>query len=158
MSPDLRKTFALGVNQRFFYGWMMVVVAMAGYFASGPGQSHIFSVFILPLSTDLGLDQTQISFAYALATLAAAFGLPYIGRLIDRYGMRRVVLITTTSTAPGSRRLSWLSINDALTMSVWMRASGEPLVPRRSGFLRGMRASIDVAWGGCFQASVKPVS
>jgi len=86
---------ALGVNRRFFYGWIMVFVAMVGYFVSGPGQSHMFSVFILPLSTDLGLDQTEISFAYAIATLAAAFGLPYIGRLIDRYGMRQVVLVTT---------------------------------------------------------------
>jgi len=90
-----REGLALGVNRRFFYGWMMVVVAMAGYFASGPGQSHMFSVFILPLSNDLNLDQTQISLAYAVATLAAAFGLPYIGKLIDRYGMRRVVLIAT---------------------------------------------------------------
>ena len=96
MVSGSREKFALDVNKRFFYGWVMVVVAMAGYFASGPGQSHIFSVFILPLSTDLGLDQTEISLAYALATLAAAFGLPYIGKLIDRYGMRRVVLITTT--------------------------------------------------------------
>ncbi|MGI9508084.1 MAG: MFS transporter, partial [Geminicoccaceae bacterium] len=96
MIPGPREKFALDVNKRFFYGWVMVVVAMAGYFASGPGQSHIFSVFILPLSTDLGLDQTEISLAYALATLAAAFGLPYIGKLIDRYGMRQVVLITTT--------------------------------------------------------------
>ena len=96
MLVSMREKLALGVNGHFFYGWVMVVVAMAGYFASGPGQSHIFSVFILPLSNDLGLDQTEISSAYALATLAAAFGLPYIGRLIDRYGMRRVVLITTT--------------------------------------------------------------
>ncbi len=95
MNGQFRDSLALGVNQRFFYGWVMVVVAMAGYFASGPGQSHMFSVFILPLSNDLGLDQTEISLAYALATLAAAFGLPYIGRLIDRYGMRRVVLVTT---------------------------------------------------------------
>ncbi len=96
MTANLRDQVALGVNRRFFYGWVMVLVAMAGYFASGPGQSHMFSVFILPLSTDLGLDQTEISFAYAVATLAAAFGLPYIGRLIDRYGMRRVVLIAAT--------------------------------------------------------------
>ncbi len=96
MAANLRDQVALGVNRRFFYGWVMVLVAMAGYFASGPGQSHMFSVFILPLSTDLGLDQTEISFAYAVATLAAAFGLPYIGRLIDRYGMRRVVLIAAT--------------------------------------------------------------
>ncbi|MGI9418613.1 MAG: MFS transporter [Geminicoccaceae bacterium] len=96
MPARLRQKIALEINERFFYGWIMVVVAMAGYFASGPGQSHIFSVFILPLSEDLGLDQTEISSAYALATLAAAFGLPYIGRLIDRHGMRRVVLITAT--------------------------------------------------------------
>jgi len=96
LSAALRNQVALGVNRRFFYGWVMVLVAMVGYFASGPGQSHMFSVFIQPLSNDLGLDQTEISFAYAVATLAAAFGLPYVGRLIDRYGMRRVVLITTT--------------------------------------------------------------
>ena len=96
MSGHFRDSLALGVNRRFFYGWMMVVVAMAGYFASGPGQSHMFSVFILPLSNDLNLDQTEISLAYAVATLAAAFGLPYIGKLIDRYGMRRVVLIATS--------------------------------------------------------------
>ncbi|MEM9628523.1 MAG: MFS transporter [Pseudomonadota bacterium] len=88
-----RQQLAYSINQRFFYGWIMVIVGMAGYFASGPGQSHIFSVFILPLSNDLGLDQTEISSAYALATLAAAFGLPYVGRLIDRYGMRLVALI-----------------------------------------------------------------
>jgi len=95
VSGHIRDSIALGVNRRFFYGWAMVAVAMVGYFASGPGQSHMFSVFILPLSHDLGIDQTEISLAYAAATLAAAFGLPYVGKLIDRHGMRRIVLITT---------------------------------------------------------------
>jgi MFS family permease len=95
LSATSRDRLALGVNNRVFYGWVMVLVAATGYFASGPGQSHMFSVFITPLSEDLGLSRTSISSAYAAATLVAAFGLPYVGRLIDRIGMRLVVLAAT---------------------------------------------------------------
>jgi MFS family permease len=91
-SPHLRDSLALRVNQRFFYGWVMLGVAALGMFASGPGQSHIFSVFILPIGRDLGISHTSVSSAYALATLVAAFGLPYVGRLVDRYGVRPVLL------------------------------------------------------------------
>jgi len=87
-----RAALALRVNRRLFYGWVMLAVAALAMFASGPGQSHLFSVFILPITEDLQISQTAVSSAYALATLAAAFGLPYVGRLIDRYGVRRVLL------------------------------------------------------------------
>ncbi len=89
----LRNDLALGINDRVFYGWVMLVVAGVALFASGPGQSHIFSVFITPISRDLGLSRTSVSSAYAAATLVAALGLPYVGRLVDRYGVRQVLLI-----------------------------------------------------------------
>jgi MFS family permease len=92
LSSQLRDSLALRINQRFFYGWVMLGVAALGMFASGPGQSHIFSVFILPIGRDLGISQTSVSSAYAMATLVAAFGLPYVGRLVDRYGVRPVML------------------------------------------------------------------
>ncbi|HYZ26630.1 MAG TPA: MFS transporter [Geminicoccaceae bacterium] len=87
-----RDSLALRVNRRFFYGWVMLGVAALGMFASGPGQSHIFSVFILPIGHDLGISHTSVSSAYALATLVAAFGLPWVGRLVDRYGVRPILL------------------------------------------------------------------
>ena len=51
----LSHTIALRINQRFFVGWAMLLVAAIGMFASGPGQSHIFSVFVGPIGDDLGL-------------------------------------------------------------------------------------------------------
>ena len=66
-------------------------------FASGPGQSHTFSVFINPISETLDLRKRDIAFAYAVATLAAAFLLPKMGRLLDHFGPR-MTLIAVTST------------------------------------------------------------
>jgi MFS family permease len=91
-SSHLRDSLALRVNERLFYGWVMLGVAGLGMFASGPAQSHIFSVFILPIGQDLEASHTAVSSAYALATLVAAFGLPYVGRLVDRHGVRPVLL------------------------------------------------------------------
>jgi MFS family permease len=92
LRSHLRASLALRINQRFFYGWAMLGVAALGMFASGPGQSHMFSVFILPIGEDLRISHTSVSSAYALATLVAAFGLPWVGRLVDRYGVRPIML------------------------------------------------------------------
>jgi MFS family permease len=81
------------VPTRFFYGWLIVIVAMLGLFVSGAGQSHTFSVFLGPVSAELGLTQTQWGFAYGFATLIAALGLPFMGRLTDRFGPKRMLLI-----------------------------------------------------------------
>ncbi|TDJ18927.1 MAG: MFS transporter [Gammaproteobacteria bacterium] len=89
---SLRDALSLGVNRHVFYGWVMLAVGGLAVFASGPGQSHIFSVYITPISDDLGISRTSIASAYAAATLLAAFGLPTVGRLIDRVGVRRVAL------------------------------------------------------------------
>ncbi len=86
-------SFAIGINRHFFYGWLMLAVGALGLFASGPGQSHIFSVFITPIERDLGISRTALSSAYALATLVASLGLPYVGRLVDRHGVRPVMLV-----------------------------------------------------------------
>jgi MFS family permease len=88
----LRNALSLGINRRVYYGWVMLGVGGLSVFASGPAQSHIFSVYITPISDDLDISRTSISSAYAAATLLAAFGLPYVGRLIDQVGVRRVVL------------------------------------------------------------------
>ena len=92
MIETIRTNIVAKVNGKFFYGWIILMAAGAGIFASGPGQSHTFSVFIGPISRDLGVGATAISSAYGLATLIAALGLPFVGRLVDRYGARKIML------------------------------------------------------------------
>ena len=88
MSLSQRQRFAVSVNNRVFYGWPMVAVAALGLFASGPGQSHTFSVFNGPIGDELGISATSVAIAYAIATVAAAFMLPVMGRQVDRFGAR----------------------------------------------------------------------
>jgi len=88
-----RRGAVAAVGGRVFYGWVMLAVAGLGLFASGPGQSHHFSVFVGPISRDLGISSATIASAYGLATLVAALCLPYVGRLVDRFGPRRVSLV-----------------------------------------------------------------
>ncbi|MEL6298240.1 MAG: MFS transporter [Pseudomonadota bacterium] len=84
-------SFVAKTNDRIFYGWIIVAVASFGVFSSGPGQSHTFSAFNEPIARDLGITSTTLSLAYALATLGAAFALPYMGRLVDRFGPRTML-------------------------------------------------------------------
>ena len=83
------------INPNYFYGWIIVAVANLGIFSSGPGQSHTFSVFVGPIGRDLGISSTSIASAYGLATLIAAFMLPYMGKLIDKYGARKTLIIVS---------------------------------------------------------------
>ena len=92
MGNGVRETIVSVINRRFFYGWTIVGVASLGIFASGPGQSHTFSVFVAPIGRDLGISSATIATAYGLATLAAAFLLPQVGRFVDRFGPRRMLV------------------------------------------------------------------
>ena len=81
------------LGSRFFYGWAVLGVAALAIFASGPGQSHTFSIFDAPIGAELGISATAIASAYGGATLAAALALPLMGRLLDQIGPRRMLLM-----------------------------------------------------------------
>lgn len=61
--------------------------------ATGPGQTVGISLFIDPLIDELGVSRSAISTAYLLGTLAGAIALPWIGRALDRYGVRRTMAV-----------------------------------------------------------------
>ena len=91
MSRSIQDRLFYSLNSRVFYGWVIVAIGSLGIFTSGPGQSHTFSVFVTPISQDLGISSATMATAYGLATLAASLLLPRMGKIIDRYGPKKIL-------------------------------------------------------------------
>ena len=71
----------------------MVATAAVGLcLGAAPIIVYSFAVFFKPLSHEYHAGRSAISFAFTLQNLAAAFFAPLTGRLIDRFGARKVIL------------------------------------------------------------------
>ncbi|WP_040685140.1 MFS transporter [Nocardiopsis halotolerans] len=60
---------------------------------SGPGQTAGISVFVDHVIADLEVSRSAVSLAYMAGTLSGALALPWIGRAVDRFGVRRVLAL-----------------------------------------------------------------
>ncbi|MBI2524732.1 MAG: MFS transporter [Candidatus Rokubacteria bacterium] len=124
----MRTALFAAISRRCFYGWTVLAVAGLGIFASGAGQSHIFSVFSGPIGGDLGLSKAAIGSAYGLATLVAALCLPYMGRLLDRFGPRRTIAVVVLLFGAaclalgGAANIVWLAAGFAALRCLGMGA------------------------------------
>ncbi|MEE9279025.1 MAG: MFS transporter [Myxococcota bacterium] len=76
-----------------YRGWWVVLVSGIGLMLHyGPVISGTFGVFLKPLSEEFGWSRTEISLGFSLSTLVLSAALPIIGRLLDRFGARRVIV------------------------------------------------------------------
>lgn len=82
----------------FFYGWIIVFAATLGTIASIPGQTMGFTVFTDVLMDKLGLTRVELSLAYCLGTVASGLTLPWLGRVLDRWGERKMAVASTVAT------------------------------------------------------------
>ena len=82
----------------FFYGWVIVFAATIGSIFSIPGQTMGFSVFTDVLIEELGLSRVQLSLAYCLGTVASGLTLPWLGRVLDCWGERRMAVASVLAT------------------------------------------------------------
>ncbi|MDB5964288.1 MAG: major facilitator superfamily 1 [Polaromonas sp.] len=71
--------------------WGVVVGAVLGLMVgNGPIMQFTFGVFLLPVSQALGTDRGTISLALLLGLFFTGLMTPFVGHLVDRYGVRRV--------------------------------------------------------------------
>ncbi len=72
----------------FFYGYVVVALAVLAQICSSPGQTFAISAFTPYLQENLGLSSSKLAAAYMLGTFLAAFPLAAIGPISDRFGLR----------------------------------------------------------------------
>ena len=53
----------------------------------------VFGLFLMPLTSEFNWSRAAVSFVLTIIAVASALGYPVIGRLIDRHGARRIILI-----------------------------------------------------------------
>ena len=74
-----------------FYGWYIVATCIFVAFVTN-GARNSFGIFVLPMSEEFEWSRGTISFAAALGFLVNGITQPFMGRLLDRFGGRRVIV------------------------------------------------------------------
>jgi len=75
------------------YGWRVVMAACFGVMAGfGSLFVYTFAVFVKPLSAAFGWNRESISLGFGLAAITLGLVSPLLGRWIDRFGPRHIIL------------------------------------------------------------------
>src|ERR1700742_3542171 len=73
--------------------WWIVFGATASMLvAQGPVILYTLGLFIKPLNAEFGWDRASISAAGGIAAIASAITIPFVGSMMDRWGVRTVLL------------------------------------------------------------------
>ena len=70
--------------------WVVFATVCALVVGAGPINVFTFGVFLKPITQDLGVGRGVLSSALTLHGVIAAFALPVIGWMVDRWGVRPV--------------------------------------------------------------------
>src|ERR1700693_1445548 len=94
-------------RHRLFRGWWIVVVAIVGQcFGLAPLLVYTFGVFAKPLAAAFKTNRGSIALAGSLLDVVVTFAAPGAGRLVDRYGARRVIVTSYFALAAALAGLS----------------------------------------------------
>ncbi|MGB1748746.1 MAG: MFS transporter [Dehalococcoidia bacterium] len=88
-------------KKKRFYGWNIVGASALMNGLGGSVHWQGFTVLFIPISQSLGLSNAQTAMPFALSRAENGLMGPITGWLLDRYGVRRLMLIGTIFTGVG---------------------------------------------------------
>ncbi len=90
---------------RLYYGWCIVATTFCMALMSMGARSG-FGVFVLPMSAEFGWNRGTISLAASIGALVSGLSQPFLGRLYDRLGGRRLILASLVVSGVGTMLLA----------------------------------------------------
>jgi MFS family permease len=87
--------------RRVHYGWLVAAVGLVALVTTA-GVRSTTGVLIVPLQDEFGWSRGTIGVGVALNLIVFGLGGPFAAALVDRFGIRRVVLGAVVSIATGS--------------------------------------------------------
>ena len=115
-TQDQKTVHWLAGKLPFYYGWLILPVAIIAQGVTGVGQTYGVSVFNPSLLESMGISLSVLSGAYMIGTLAASLPQPYIGSLMDRFGIQRTTIVI--GILLGGACLFFSRVNSTLTLLI----------------------------------------
>lgn len=75
-------------------------------FFTAPGQTFLISLFVTPIFKEIGISNSLFAGIYSIATMSAALFLNPAGRIIDKYPIKKIILVNSILMALGCTLLA----------------------------------------------------
>lgn len=88
-------------HTRIFYGWWIVSAAFITLFVATGFIFYSYGVFLEPIQKEFGASRFAVAMGLTLMNSAMAFAAPFLGRFIDTWSIRRLMMIGCVSLGLG---------------------------------------------------------
>lgn len=109
VEDNMGKDVPLPKKPRVFYGYWIIATAFLCTSIYSGSSVYTFSLFAKSLQADFGWGRGSIMVAFSIYFVAMGLASPFIGRLVDHYGARKVISVGTVITSIGFVFLSLIN-------------------------------------------------
>ncbi len=80
-------------RRKVYYGWWLLAAAVPAQAVLTGVSFWSFGLYIKPLEDQFGWSRAEVSLGFSVALLISGLTVPLVGKTIDVYGTRRVIII-----------------------------------------------------------------
>jgi MFS family permease len=135
--PGTIRSSPLVSRAPIYCGWVILAAGAVGQIMTSPRQTYSVAIFTDHFTRDLEVSRSLVCTLHSIGTVVGCLALPFVGRQVDRHGLRVMVGIITALFALACVYMGFvqnavmLGIGFVLIRS-WDKTAWEWLVPTSS--------------------------